>query len=144
MNHTFHYVSMAIYSMIHKKIFLDLKEKGLTIGQPKVLDYLKQNENATNKEIANACFIEPATLTSVLGRMEKMELVERKTPEENRRILSINLTEKGKMLADQVDTEFHMIEQTAFQNISKEEQIAFMNTYEKIYENLEKFVCGGK
>lgn len=130
--------------MIHKKIFLDLKEKGLTIGQPKVLDYLKQNENATNKEIANACFIEPATLTSVLGRMEKMELVERKTPEENRRILSINLTEKGKMLADQVDTEFHMIEQTAFQNISKEEQIAFMNTYEKIYENLEKFVCGGK
>lgn len=136
MKESFHYLSMAIYSMIHKKIFLNMKDQGLTIGQPKILDYLLHHENATNKEIATACKIEPATLTSVLGRMEKSHLVERKAAKESRRNLSINLTPQGTILANQVEQEFIKIEKEAFKGLSKEEQKTFMNLYKKIYDNM--------
>ena len=144
MSNSFHYMSMAIHSMIHKKIFTNLKEEGLTIGQPKVLDYLRENEDASNKDIAGACYIEPATLTSVLGRMEKQGLAERITPDENRRILKINLTPEGKQKADQVNAEFMQIEDAAFQGISKEEREQFQGTYEKIYQNLKDYVKEGE
>lgn len=56
-----------------------LKDTGLTLGQPKVLDYLQDHDGANQAEIARACHIEPASLTSVLNRMEEKALVERRT-----------------------------------------------------------------
>ena len=36
------------------------------MGQPKVLDYLKDHDGSSRKEIARACHIEPGSLTSIL------------------------------------------------------------------------------
>lgn len=36
------------------------------MGQPKVLDYLKDHDGSSQKEIARACHIEPGSLTSIL------------------------------------------------------------------------------
>lgn len=58
---TFHYLMMACHTKIQKKLYSRLKETGLTIGQPKILDYLKDNDGALQKDIAAACHIEPAT-----------------------------------------------------------------------------------
>ena len=35
-----------------------LKDTGLTLGQPKVLDYLKDHDGVSQKEIAAGCLIE--------------------------------------------------------------------------------------
>ena len=42
MNDSFHYLSMANHMMVQKKLMEQLKDTGLTLGQPKVLDYLKR------------------------------------------------------------------------------------------------------
>ena len=39
MDPTFHYLIMAEHAMIQKELLLRLKGTGLTLGQPKVLDY---------------------------------------------------------------------------------------------------------
>ena len=138
MYNTFHYLSMAIQSMIHKNIFLGLKDGGLTMGQPKVLEYLYYHDKATNKDIAAAGYIEPASLTSILGRMEKQGLVERRIPEANRRTICISLTPSGKRMAEKVIVEFQRIENVAFAGISEEEKEQFIGTYQKIHGNLER------
>ena len=68
---SFHYLSMAVHSMIQKNFMEQVKPSGLTSGQPKVLDYLRDHNGANQKEIAAACHIEPGSLTSVLNRMEE-------------------------------------------------------------------------
>ena len=80
MNDSFHYLSMANHMMIQKKLMEQLKDTGLTLGQPKVLDYLKDHDGASQKEIAAGCLIEAGSLTSILNRMEEKGLIERNSP----------------------------------------------------------------
>ena len=48
---SFHYLSMAVHSMIQKNFMEQVKSSGLTSGQPKVLDYLRDHNGANLKNI---------------------------------------------------------------------------------------------
>ena len=117
-----------------------LKKASLTAGQPKVLDYLKDHDGAGQKEIAAACHIEPATLTSVLNRMEEKGMIERRMRNGNRRSLYVFLTEKGKELSDVVEREFDRAEEQALAGFSPEEREECRRMLRRICENLTENV----
>ena len=71
MEGTFHYMLMAEQAMVQKHILRTLKDTGLTMGQPKVLEYLMEHDGAEQKEIAMGCHVEAPSLTSILNRMER-------------------------------------------------------------------------
>ena len=136
MNDSFHYLSMANHMMVQKKLMEQLKDTGLTLGQPKVLDYLKDHDGASQKEIAAGCLIEAGSLTSILNRMEEKGLLERKMLNGNRRTFHIFMTEFGKKNQELVEETFEKIEETALNNVSEEEQKVFMEIFLRIYRNL--------
>ncbi len=135
MSPTFHYLIMSEHSMFQKELLNRLKDSGLTIGQPKVLDYLKDHDGAGQKDIARGCHIEPGTLTTLLNRMEDTGLVERRMLNGNRRSLYVFLTDKGKNRLALVTETFSEMEEKAFRGISESEREAFMNVFLRIYEN---------
>lgn len=139
--YTFHYLSMAVHAMFHKKLLDSLKSRHLTLGQPKVLDYLQDHDGASQKDIAAACHIEPGSLTSVLNRMEQKGMVERKMLNGNRRSLHVFLTTPGKADQQAVKEAFLTLEDQVFRGISEEDRDTFMRVFQKIYENLSE---GGK
>ena len=136
MNDSFHYLSMANHMMVQKKLMEQLKDTGLTLGQPKVLDYLKDHDGASQTEIAAGCLIEAGSLTSILNRMEEKGLIERKMLNGNRRTFHIFMTESGKKNQKLVEETFEKIEETALNNVSEEEQKVFMEIFLRIYRNL--------
>ena len=136
MNDSFHYLSMANHMMVQKKLMEQLKDTGLTLGQPKVLDYLKDHNGVSQKEIAAGCLIEAGSLTSILNRMEEKNLIERKMLNGNRRTFHIFMTESGKKNQKLVEEAFKKIEKTALNGISEEEQKLFMDIFCRIYRNL--------
>ena len=87
MDKSFHYTLMANQALVQKKIIEKLKGTNLTIGQPKVLDFLKEQDGISQKDIAKGCMIEQASLTSILHRMEDLGMIERKMINGNRRSL---------------------------------------------------------
>ena len=119
-----------------QKLMEQLKDTGLTLGQPKVLDYLKDHDGASQKEIAAGCLIEAGSLTSILNRMEEKGLLERKMLNGNRRTFHIFMTESGKKNQKLVEETFEKIEETALNNVSEEEQKVFMEIFLRIYRNL--------
>lgn len=135
---SYHYLLMANQAVLQKKLLMELTDTGLTLGQPKVLDYLKDHNGASQKEIASGCHIEAASLTSVLNRMEEKKLIERRMLNGNRRSLHIFLTETGQEYQSTVDQSFHLLEEKAFQGITREERTQFMKTFIKIYDNMAK------
>ena len=135
MSPTFHYLIMSEHSMFQKELLNRLKNSGLTIGQPKVLDYLKDHDGAGQKDIARGCHIEPGTLTTLLNRMEDTGLVERRMLNGTRRSLYVFLTDKGKNRLALVTETFSEMEEKAFRGISESEREAFMNVFLRIYEN---------
>lgn len=136
MNSSFHYLVMAEQAMVQKALLARIKGSGLTLGQPKVLDYLKDHNGSSQKEIARGCHIEAGSLTSILNRMEEKGLVERRMLHGNRRNSYVFLTEKGEELRNLVTESFESIENEAFQGISDEDKEQFMKIFSKIYENL--------
>ena len=136
MDDSFHYMSMINHMTIQKKLMEQLKDTGLTLGQPKVLDYLKDHDGVSQKEIAAGCLIEAGSLTSILNRMEEKDLIERKMLDGNRRTFHIFMTESGKKNQKLVEEAFEKIEKTALNGISEEEQKLFMEIFCRIYRNL--------
>ena len=140
MEQSFHYLLMADQAVFQKRLLNALKKASLTAGQPKVLDYLKDHDGAGQKEIAAACHIEPATLTSVLNRMEENGMIERRMRNGNRRSLYVFLTEKGKELSDVVEREFDRAEEQALAGFSPEEREECRRMLRRICENLTENV----
>lgn len=122
MKESLHYLLMANHLLFQKSLLAAIKDTSLTPGQPKILDYLLFHDGAVQKEIAEACHIEPATMTSVLLGMENKGLIVRKNKNGNRRSLYVFLTDKGKSLAEQVRLEFKIIEEKALLSFSDGEK----------------------
>ena len=135
MPYSFHYLIMSEHSMFQKELLMKLKGSGLTIGQPKVLDYLKDHNGASQKDIALGCHIEPGTLTTLLNRMEESGLVERRMLNGNRRSFYIFLTEMGERKLELVSAAFKELEYEAFRGISDTDRKTFMDLFFRIYEN---------
>lgn len=129
MDDSFHYLSMINHMTVQKKLMEQLKDTGLTLGQPKVLDYLKDHDGVSQKEIAAGCLIEAGSLTSILNRMEEKGLIERKMLNGNRRTFHIFMTESGKKNQKLVEETFKKIEKIALNGISEEEQKLFMDIF---------------
>lgn len=138
MKESLHYLLMANHSMFQKILLDNIKDTGLTLGQPKVLDYLKDHDGVIQKDIAAACHIEPASLTSILNGMEKKELIIRKICNGNRRSFHIFLTSKGKEQTNRIESEFEKIEQSALNGFTKTEKDKLNDYLSKIYQNIHQ------
>lgn len=141
---TFHYLLMAGHAIYLKQLMAELNHTGLTPGQPKVLDYLMEHDGANQKEIANACHIEAATLTSVLNGMEAKSLIERRRTDGNRRSFYIFLTDRGREMGREVTEAFARLEEYTFQDIPTEKVGKFMEMFQELYQRMENHGDTGK
>ena len=132
MNNSLHHMIMADHMLFQKDLLGRIRNTGLTSGQPKVLEYLLSHDGSVQKELATACYIEPATLTSVLNGMEKKGLIQRKTESQNRRSLHVYLTPKGRTQAQEVNKAFASLEEKALQNFTGQEQKQLMDLLQKL------------
>ena len=136
MEETFHYLLQASQSALHKRLLASLKDTGLTIGQPKVLEYLGEHDGANQAEIARACRIEAATLTSLLNRMEERGLLRRCSRPDNRRSFFIFLTPLGIQMAQRVKESFEQLEREAFRGIGESQRREVLELLQRIRVNL--------
>ena len=110
---------MKSNAMLSRRILSEVSRLGLTPGQPKVLDFLLQYNEADQKTIAAYCEIEQTTVGSILLRMENAGLVRRRQKDGNRRSLYVSLTPAGKEKAEKLMDIFRENENTA--NLSETE-----------------------
>lgn len=138
MDESLHYLIMANQMLVQKTLLEQLKGSGLTIGQPKILDYLNEHDGSNQKEIAKACFLEAGSLTAILNKMEEKNLIERRMLNGNRRSFHIFLTEEGKAKQKLVNNAFAEAEKCALSGLSDEECDRCLSAFKKVYENLNK------
>ena len=94
-------ICFPIYSvsrLITKAYKPFLEEMGLTYPQYLVLLALWENDNIAMNKIGEKLLLNTNTLSPLVKRMEKMELLRRKRSEKDERSVFIQLTEKGKEL----------------------------------------------
>ena len=136
MKESLHYLLMANHFMIQKALVTSVKDTGLTSGQPKVLDYLKNHNGAVQKDIAAGCHIEPASLTAILNGMKTKGLIERRLCPDNHRFYNVYLTETGRLYVGRLENEFDTIESYALQNFSEADKEQLIEYLSRIYNTM--------
>ncbi len=76
----------------------------LTAVQGMVLNFLRQGDGITSRDLGERTQLDSATMTGVLDRLEKLELVERRSHPSDRRAIVVCLTDLGRGLTDQTDS----------------------------------------
>lgn len=132
-----HYLLMKTNALFHKRVMSEMGKIGLTPGQPKVLEYLIRYGEADQKTIAAYCEIEPATVGSILSRMEEGGLILRRQKAGNRRSLYVSLTEKGREDAQRVETAFRAVEEEAAGELAPAELQTLQELLSRLYANLQ-------
>ena len=133
----YHVFTQVVRFSFQRKHML-LEKVGIYPGQPAMLIALYHKDGQNQKELAKKLFIKPATITVMLKRMEKAELVERRQDPNDMRVSRVYLTENGKKICKEVDKIMKIIDVESFQNFTQEEQDLLLKLLIKMRDNLIK------
>ncbi|HJA94022.1 MAG TPA: MarR family transcriptional regulator [Candidatus Eisenbergiella merdipullorum] len=109
---------------------------GLTPGQPRILNKLYEEDHVSQRELADRCTMDVATLSRSLDKLEEAGYVSRQKHPDCRRAFLIVLTEEGRKKAKEVHKTFSRIDSRIWEGIEAEEMKAFLACAEKIIRNL--------
>ena len=121
---------------------------GLTLGQgqPRILARLLQGDGLTQRELADACVLDAATLSRALDRMEETGLIRRVENPGSRRSYLVRLTDAGREKAAQVQQGFDRVDEVLCRGFSQAELDRLQEDLERLRDNLDgcEGLFGGK
>ena len=126
--------------MYYSRIQSQLAEVGLYRGQPPILMLLYKNDGMSQKEMARALNLSPATMTVTLKRMEKAGLVLREMDEHDQRILRVHLSEKGREMCETGESRIGVVTAELLEGFTLEEQQQLIEYLGRIARNMERVV----
>ena len=106
----------------------------LTAVQGMVLNFLKDRDYITSKDLGERTLLDSATLTGILDRLEKQALVVRRAHPSDRRAVIICLTDAGRDLTQQTDQEAVAANQDFLQSLDRDEQAQLKTLLTKLRE----------
>jgi DNA-binding MarR family transcriptional regulator len=108
------------------------KQSGLTGPQLMVMQNIEQLEAPLAKEIAKEVSLSPATVTTIVDRLESRELVIRTRSEADKRKVHLSLSESGKTLLSRSPKPLQEHFITRYQNLEQWEQSQLLSSVERI------------
>lgn len=124
-----------------KKIDKHLSEKlegyGISIPQSFILSCLLQENGLTLKEIGNRTLIDSSSMTVLVDKLEKEELVERQLDSQDRRAIRVFITEKGRQIAEKIADMGSEFNTHLFELLGECNQKEFLHGLNNIINGLE-------
>ena len=137
MNTTLHFQLLAAHTYFQRVFLKRLQDiyQDILPGQPKVIDFLMYQKHAYQKEIADACLIEPPTLSLILEKMERVGLISRQKSIFNNKNIVVKLTKKGESVGRKAQEIFLETEKDFCKNLSQEESEMLPSLLQKICDS---------
>jgi DNA-binding MarR family transcriptional regulator len=115
-----------------------LEKLSIYPGQPPMLFALYNKDGQSQKDLADKLRIKPATITTMINRMEKAELLTRKQDEQDQRISRVYITEKGRETCESLKSVMLAINGECFSNFTEEEKMLLRRLFLQMRDNLIK------
>lgn len=122
---------------LEKNLSQKMDEFGITVAQSFILFSLLEKEGCTLSEIGNRAQIDNSSLTTMVDKLEREGLVERKLYAQDRRVITLFLTEAGRKLAERVFAFGFEFDHNITENLGGHKE-DFIKTLALISKSLEK------
>lgn len=108
------------------------RRTGLTLAQMIVLEIVAEDDRTTPKEIARRSGVSQATITSLLDKLEGRDLISRRRSEQDRRLMRVAATEKGRKLLADSPNPLYAAFSTKFEGLPEWEQLMLLAGLERV------------
>lgn len=132
---TIHHQLLLAFSRSNHAMTSRIRAFGLMPGQPKVLEFVVENEGCLQRDIARACAMDRATTTGLLARMEETGLVERRPKAGDRRALEVWLTDAGWAAAEHAAVCGAEVDAIAHANMTPNERETLSRLLARVIDN---------
>lgn len=112
------------------------QEYGITSSQSFILFALMENNGLNVKQLASRLELDSPAVTGLLDRMEREDIVERRSDPDDRRALKVYLTSKGQELAETVTNIPFLFNERIKLLMTDEQYEAFQGTLKLINSKL--------
>ena len=129
-----------VIRMYYGRMQAQLAEVGIYRGQPPIKGLLYQHDGMSQKEMAGALNLSPATMTVTLKRMEKAGLVRREMDEHDQRILRVHLSEQGRQMWLKSADQIRAVTEELMEGFTPEEEQQMREYLYRIARNMERAV----
>lgn len=109
----------------------------ITSSQLQVLRRLWQGDGITTSDLTCDCASDGGTVTGILDRLERKELIRRERSQADRRVVQIWLTDAGRALQKPLTHIIEEINETALIGLEEAEQEQLIEMLEKVAHNLD-------
>ena len=124
-------------SVIHRyRISKSASKVGLYFGQPRILEYITENNFCTQKDVARAMTITPASAAVTLKRLEKAGFITRNIDPSDSRKNHLSVTEKGALALKEFRRICDATDEDMFKGFSDEEMETLHNLLTRLHKNL--------
>lgn len=134
--HTLHRLDRQMHRMDHRS---EHEKGGLHHGQARLLLLAFQNDGASQGDLAFKLDVRPSSMTEMLTKLLKNNLIMRKQDERDQRVMHIYLTEEGKKEAIKITETENEYAKTFFQALTEDEQEQLFNLTQKLCLSLESY-----
>ena len=118
------------------KKMLDERRLGITPGQMIVLYTLYKKDGAPITDLSKRCYLDNSTLTGLMDRLERLQLVSRVDVPGDRRAFSIFLTPQALAMREQVFAVMDKVAEIMLEGCSEQEIAAFEKVLRNIFAKL--------
>ena len=118
------------------KKMLDERRLGITPGQMIVLYTLYKKDGASITDLSKRCYLDNSTLSGLMDRLERLQLVSRVDVPGDRRAFSIFLTPQALAMREQVFAVMDKVAEIMLEGCSEQEIAAFEKVLRNIFAKL--------
>jgi MarR family transcriptional regulator, organic hydroperoxide resistance regulator len=120
---------------------LNASSLGLTVQQMGIVNTIYASPRITLKEVTEKLQLSKSTVSVNVDELVKLKLIERKTSEEDRREINLELTSEGKMLAQKSceNASSYKAMLSVLEVISDEKIQLLMEIHQELLDNLTKY-----
>jgi mobile rSAM pair MarR family regulator len=123
---------------IFEKVLSEKKIGAFNGPQGRILYVLWQQDGITIKTLSEKCGLAVTSLTTMLERMEKQNLISRVQSESDKRKTLLYLTDQAKDLKKDYDSVSEQMGDIYYKGFSEEEIVQFEQYLERVLNNLQE------
>lgn len=121
-----------------RRIFIQKSQPDVELyfGQLPILEYIRQNDNCTQIEIAEKLCVTPASISTSTKRLQKAGLLTKTTDPDNLRCNRLSITQEGIIRCENNLKSVNRLYALMFKDLSEQELECLDATLSKILKNL--------
>ena len=122
--------------MHHHKIVEMFASHGLYAAHPPIMGVLRKHDGCSQNMFVEKLYLQPATISNALKRMENAGFVRREKDKIDQRVTRVYMTDKGKSILSEVDKASNDIKNQWFKGFTTEEKVLLRRFILHMFENL--------